>query len=167
LKVYSISKPAFWAISILILALPVSRHWNVLTRGERSTGQVGNFVITEHEHRLGNSHLEMASEIRFSTGDSVILTHGPPGYEMTYGKEVTIMYKKEDPSRHVMANFAGFYLYNYTALVIIILVFWAAFYMSFNYYRKKVKTGTKSPSKSPYAQKKGRDPRDRARKLKA
>ena len=41
MKVYSISKWAFYGICLLILFLPVSRHWRLLLGGATARGEAG------------------------------------------------------------------------------------------------------------------------------
>ncbi|MEN8155502.1 MAG: hypothetical protein ABFS10_01005 [Bacteroidota bacterium] len=137
MKVYSISKPAFWGIVLLILLLPPSRHWKLMFGGERTTGTVGEFAPMWHEAYFEGQVLEHASEVFFTAGDSICMTHGPINYPLTYGKKVIVIYKRNNPSKSCIVTFSALYHTNYSVLLIIILVVWLAFYLSYNRYRKK------------------------------
>jgi len=136
-KVYSISKWAFWAICLLIIILPVSRHWKLLTSGEKAQGTVTGFVIHKEDVLVGESELYYASEIVFDVDGTPQSTYGPANYPYKNGRKIKVFYQEDNPSENCIATFSGFYLDNYTVLPIILLVLWTAFYMSFNNYRKK------------------------------
>lgn len=150
MKMYSISKWTFRGICLLILALPVSRHWRLFSAGKKATGKIGEFVLLVHEPRIGERTVQYASEVTFHAGDSVCMTHGPFGQEMTRGKTVGIIYDPENPSRNCLLTFSSFYLSSYTILPVLLLVLWGAFYLSFNYYRKSSRSGSRTPAYSPY-----------------
>lgn len=139
MKVYSISKWVFRAICLLILALPVGRHWVLLTTGKKATGTVHSFVLTTRKNIYGNKELVYRSEIRFEVNGLEHHAYGPLNYEYLPGRTITLFYKRSDPSRYCIATFSGFYLGNYTILPIVFLTVWAAFYMSFNHYQKRMK----------------------------
>ncbi len=145
MKVYSISKWTFWGIVLLILLLPVSRHWKLLIGGERTTGTVSKFTLYKHETYMGENVLIQVSEIYFQVGDSTIVTHGPADYELAPGRTVTIRYNPNSPSMNCIVTFGAFYLTNYTVLIIILLATWLAFATSYNRYRKKTKPGQRKP----------------------
>lgn len=161
MKMYSISKWAFWGICLLILALPVSRHWRLFSAGDKATGTIGEFVLLVHEPRIGERTVQYASEVFFLAGDSVCLTHGPFDQEMTTGETVSIIYDPENPTRNCLLTFSSFYLSSYTILPVILLVLWGAFYLSFNYYRKNSRSGSRTPASSPYRKRNSgsRDPK--------
>lgn len=139
MKVYSISKWVFRAICLLILALPVGRHWVLLTTGKKATGTVHDFVLTTRKKIYGDKELVYRSEIHFEVNGQEHLAYGPLHYEYAKGRTITLFYKRNDPSRYCIATFSGFYLGNYIILPIVLLTVWAAFYMSFNYYHKPMK----------------------------
>ena len=66
MKVYSISKWAFRGICILILLLPVSRHWKLLTIGGRAAGTATQYTSRIVEDIMGARGLVQASEIEFT-----------------------------------------------------------------------------------------------------
>jgi len=137
MKVYSISKWAFRGICILILLLPVSRHWQLLTTGKRATG-----TVTEYVRRMEDSRYPVeASEIEFLVEGQVRKAYGPANYEYDQGRNLRIIYDPKDPSRNCVASFSGFYLSNYSILPLMLITVWYAFYLSFNNYRKKRKGG--------------------------
>lgn len=150
MKVYSISKATFAAICLLILSLPVSRHWKLLSTGGRADGEVGRYVLIARETANGRKILSHASEIWFLAGDSTMMMYGPDNYEYRQGKKVRVIYDKGDPDRNLVVTFAGFYLTNYTTLIVVLMVVWLAFYYSFNSYRKKSRIGTREVASSPY-----------------
>ena len=139
MKVYSISKWAFRGICILILLLPVSRHWQLLTTGSRSTGTVTQYTARIVENIMGERDLEQASEIEFEVNGVVHKTYGPNNYEYDEGRTLKVFYMRKDLSRNCVATFSGFYLSNYTILPFILITVWYAFYLSFNNYRKRMK----------------------------
>ena len=148
MKVYRISKWAFGGICLLIVLLPVSRHWKLLTTGERTTGKVSAYVYRMEENKSGEGYLVKASEIEFEVNGVIQNTYGPDNYEYKTGRSLTIFYNQKDPSHNCIATFSGFYLSNYSVLPLILITFWYAFYLSFNNYRKKMKT-PKFKSKPP------------------
>jgi hypothetical protein len=139
MKVYSISKWAFRGICLLILLLPVSRHWKLLTTGGRTTGTVTQYTARIVEDIMGERDLEQASEIEFKVDGVVHLTYGPNNYEYDVGRTLKVFYTQKDPSHNCIATFSGFYLSNYTILPLILITVWYAFYLSFNNYRKRMK----------------------------
>ena len=139
MKVYSISKWAFRGICVLILLLPVSRHWQLLTTGSRTTGIVTQYTARIVEDIMGERDLEQASEIEFEVNGAVHKTYGPKNYEYDVGRSLKVFYMRKDPSHNCIATFSGFYLSNYTILPLILITVWFAFYLSFNNYRKRMK----------------------------
>lgn len=137
MKVYSISKWAFRGICLLILILPVSRHWRLLTTGEKAAGTVIHYTLTAKEDIAGNKKLFYASEIQFDADRERHLAYGPMNYEYTPGRKVIVFYDRKDPSSYCISTFTGFYLNNYIVLPIILLTVWIAFYLSFNNYQRK------------------------------
>ena len=137
MKVYSISKWAFRAICLLILILPVSRHWRLLSTGDKARGTVTEQVVRKKEILGKETEAGFASEIQFAVDGRNYQAYGPLNYEYTLGRTIMVFYNQEEPSQNCIATFGGFYHNNYTVLPIILLVLWAAFYMSFNNYRRK------------------------------
>lgn len=151
MKVYSISRWAFYGISFLILILPVSRHWDLLVRGKTATGEVRQFDRILLERRFGEDQVEMASTIEFETGGITYTTRGPQNYEYRPGRMVKVRYDPKDPRRNCILTFSGFYLHNYTILPLILMTLWGAFYLSFNNYQKKKRSQrSATPAASPY-----------------
>jgi hypothetical protein len=151
MKVYSISKWAFGAICLLIIILPVSRHWKLLATGDKAQGTVTGFVMHKEDVLVGESELYYASEIVFYVDGNAQSTYGPANYPYKNGRKIKVFYQEDNPSENCIATFSGFYLDNYTVLPIILLTLWTAFYMSFNNYRKnqsfrKVKYGGQEKS---------------------
>ena len=149
MKVYSISKWTFRAICLLILLLPVSRHWQLLTTGGRANGIVTQYTVRIVEDIMKERDLEQASEIEFEVDGVVHKTYGPRNYEYDVERNVKIFYMQKDPSHNCVATFSGFYLSNYTILPIILLTVWYAFYLSFNNYRKRIKKPSGRPARRP------------------
>lgn len=149
MKVYSISKWAFRAICLLILFLPVSRHWQLLTTGERTKGTVKEYTVRIVEDIMKERDLEQASIIEFEVDGVIHKTYGPRGYEYETGRSVTVFFMPKDPSHNCVATFSSFYLTYYTVLPIILLTVWYAFYLSFNNYRRRMKMPKGRPSQPP------------------
>ena len=144
MKVYRISKWAFGGICFLILLLPLSRHWKLLLRGERTRGTVT--LYTRH-YEVGKDHTRYsvkASEIEFQVEGITYTTYGPANYQYEKGRHVPVYYSPKNPDMNCVATFSAVYLTNYLAIPIILLMVWYAFYLSFNNYRKRIK-GQKGP----------------------
>lgn len=144
MKVYSISKWAFWGICLLIVILPVSRHWKLLTTGERVEGTVTGMVMHPGEARVTEPEIYYLCEIVFEAEGKLYKTYGPRDFEYTPGKSIRVYYDRDNPSRNCLFTLSGFYLNNYTVLPVILLMVWGAFYLSFNNYRKKQRFKKKS-----------------------
>jgi hypothetical protein len=140
MKVYRISKWAFGGICLLILLLPVSRHWKLLTSGERTRGTVRAYVYRMAENMGGEPYPVEASEIEFEVDGVIHKAYGPANYEYKQGRTVRIFYKQADPGENCVATFTGFYLNYYAVFPIVLLAVWYAFYLSFNNYRKRMRT---------------------------
>ena len=137
MKEYSISKWAFRGICVLIIILPVSRHWRLLTGGDHAMGTVTGFVMHAEDNLVGESEVFYASEVSFQVDGREHKAHGPANYEYKTGRKIRVFYDPGEPSQSCLFTFSAFYLDNYTVLPIILLVVWAAFYLSFNNYRRK------------------------------
>lgn len=142
MKVYRISKWTFYGICLLILILPVSRKWKLIVDGTRTKGVVSRYHLVPRETVNGKMTLNYASEILYTVEDSTYTTHGPVNFEYEYGREVRVIYETGNPSNSCILTFYGFYLSNYSALPLVLLVLWAAFYLSFNNYSKAASTGS-------------------------
>jgi hypothetical protein len=157
MKVYSISKWAFYGICLLIIALPLSREWKLLARGEKSTGTVVAYRMVLHKPRFGEQELVYVSEVRFRAGDSTYITQGPFEFEYTMGRSVPVRYEPDDPTHNCLVTFSALYLTYYTVLPVILLMLWGAFYLSFNNYVKRSgKAKSHLPASSPYTRAGGR-----------
>lgn len=154
MKVYSISKWTFFGICALILSLPLSRHWRLITMGETATGTVKEFVMTVHENIAGGKEIRYASEIQYRAGDSTYIASGPEGYEYEAGRSIKLRYNPDNPSEHCLLIFSGLYFNDYFILPLVLITVWLAFYLSFNSYtRKKRKRYTGDLAFSPYKSK--------------
>ena len=139
MKVYRISKWAFWGICLLIVMLPVSRHWKLLTSGERARGTVRAYVYRMAEDVGGERYPVEVSEIEFEADGVIHKAYGPANYEYKKGRKVPVFYNRDDPGENCVATFTGFYLNYYAVFPIVLLAIWYAFYLSFNNYRKRMK----------------------------
>jgi len=137
MKVYSISQWAFVAICLLILILPVGRHWKLLTTGSKIQGTVTQMTAITRKILGKQTQYGHASKIEFVVEGQTYMAHGPLNYEYDSGRRVMVYYDENEPSYNCISTFSGFYLDNYTVLPIILLVLWAAFYMSFNNYQRR------------------------------
>ena len=139
MKVYRISKWAFGGICLLILLLPLSRHWKLLLKGERTRGTV---TLYARHYEVGKDHTRYpvkASEIEFQVEGVTYTTYGPANYQYEKGRQVPVFYNPEKPEVNCVATFSAIYLTNYLAVPIILLMVWYAFYLSFNNYQKRIK----------------------------
>ena len=142
MKVYRVSKGAFAGICLLILTLPVSRQWKLISSGERAKGRVSQFTLIAHEDMAGVKEIRYVSEILFEAEGQEHKAFGPSGYEYKKGRNIRLIYDPDDPSEYCLLTFTGFYLSNYMVLPIVLLVVWAAFYLSFTSYTKRRKEKT-------------------------
>ena len=147
MKVYRISKLAFGGICLLILLLPVSRHWKLLTTGEKTNGIVSGYGYRMVEDITGERYPVEASEIEFEVDGILYKTYGPTSFEYNSGRTLTIFYNPKDPAKNCVATFTGFYLNNYMILPIVLITVWFAFYLSFNNYRKRMKMPKGRPAR--------------------
>lgn len=137
MKVYSISKGAFFGICLLILMLPLSRQWKLITGGVRSSGTVTQFVMIVHENFTGEKEIRYVSEVEFNTEGKTYKAHGPSGIEYREGRSIKLFYNPADPTKNCLLTFTGIYLNNYLVIPLVLLIVWAAFYLSFNSYQRK------------------------------
>jgi len=91
------------------------------------------------ENGAGEGYPLESSKIEFEVNGTIHTAYGPANYEYKRDRKVTIFYAQDDPDKYCVATFSGFYLSNYTVLPVVLLVFWYAFYLSFNNYRKGMK----------------------------
>ena len=136
MKVYPISKGMFWAVFILILVLPVSRHWYILAAGRRTVGTVQAYEPMHEVDRMGHHTTRWSSRIHYRVGDSIYVCYGPENKKLEAGKTIPLIYNAKHPSRYAILTFSGFYLNYYTILPVVLLALWTAFYTSF---RKRVR----------------------------
>ncbi|MDF1576733.1 MAG: DUF3592 domain-containing protein [Bacteroidales bacterium] len=139
MKVYRISKWAFGGICLLILLLPVSRYWQLLATGDRTTGTVTRYVMRMIDKLPGQSYPAEVSEIEFQAEGVVYRAYGPVNYEYQDGRRLTVIYRPNNPAENCVFTFTAFYLDNYVVLPIILLTLWYAFYLTFNNYSKRSK----------------------------
>lgn len=149
MKVYRISKWAFGGICLLIVLLPVSRHWKLLISGERVSGTVMAYVYRMAEDVGRERYPVESSEIEFQVDGVSHKAYGPVNYEYKKGRTVSIFYNPDDPAENCVATFSGFYLNYYAVFPIVLLAVWFAFYLSFNNYRKRMKMPHFKSGKSP------------------
>lgn len=159
MKVYSISQWTFFGICVLILALPVSRQWKLLSSGKKTTGRVTEFSMVVRENMAGEREIQYVSKLEFKAGDRIYEAYGPAGYEYAAGREVKLKYNPADPTEHCLLTFSAFYLNSYLVLPLVLITVWGAFYLSFNSYSKN-KGGRQSREVafSPYGPRKKRNP---------
>ena len=160
MKVYSISKWTFIGICLLILALPLSRQWKLITGGERATGTVTDFTMIVHENIAGERDIRYVSEVQFKADGKTHRAYGPSGYEYDVGRSIHLIYNPADPSESCLLTFSCIYMNSYMILPIVLIIVWAAFYLSFNSYSKKKRMrSTKEVAFSPHkARKKAHAP---------
>jgi hypothetical protein len=90
MKVYRISKRAFLGICLLILILPVSRHWKLLTTGGRTTGTVNQTEMRIVETIGDEKEILFQSEIEFLVNGAAYKTYGPANFEYQPGRSVPV-----------------------------------------------------------------------------
>jgi hypothetical protein len=150
LKLYSISKVVFWTVMVLILLLPLGRHWRLLSFGESVEGTVKEFTRHKAVDFFGEGQLIEANEVHFPVGDSVVITFGPVDHAMEVGEKIPVYYNQKDPSENVLFNFTGLYFTSYSILPLILIFVWWAFYLSYNNYHKEKRGKSRTPASSPY-----------------
>lgn len=161
LKLYSISKLVFGTVILLIILLPVSRHWRLLSTGVRTEGIVQDYLRHVDLDMFGEHKRTWASELNFLVGDSLFVTLGPVDHEMEKGKTIMVYYNPRDPSKNCLFNFVSFYYTNYSILPLILLVVWYAFYLSYNNYRREKPGKSHTPASSPYTPFRRSKPKDK------
>ena len=139
MKLYSISKLIFWGVMVLIVLLPLGRHWRHITFGERSTGTVMEYSSYFGENLYGEKEVFYASKIQFNTADGLVEIRAPTDTELKMGREFTVFYQAKDPSKNCILNFACLYTTSYSILPLILIFVWWAFYLSYNNYHKDKK----------------------------
>ncbi len=149
-KLYSISKIIFWVVMLLILLLPLGRHWRLLAFGERTTGKVAAYIYHKKTGLLAEDQLVEASEVYFRAGDSIVKVFGPDDYLLEPGKSIRVYYSPRNPSDHVLFNFACLYMTSYSILPLILIFVWWAFYLSYNNYHREKHGESRTPASSPY-----------------
>lgn len=132
MKVYSVSRQTFWLVFGLILIIPLSKNWWLMSTGETTRVTVGPFEHYTEYNRLGGHHLRGGNLMEFQAGGKTLAFYGPKNYEMREGRQVRIWYDPEDPSRHVVFTFVGLYNSGGGMLSLGLLILWGAFYLSFN-----------------------------------
>jgi len=140
MKVYSISRWAFYGICLLIIVLPVSRYWELILRGRTAEGVVLKYERFLKKRRIGEDRMENASTVAFSCEGTTYTTRGPLNYEFRQGRTVKVRYDPEDPAHNCILTFSGFYLNDYSILPLFLMIVWGAFYLSFNNYHKRKST---------------------------
>lgn len=150
MKLYSISKILFWTVMLLILLLPLGRHWRLLSFGERTTGKVENYTYYKKISMMGEDQMVEAAEVHFTVGDSIVKVFGPDDYFMELGRSIPVFYSQRDPSHHVLFTFACLYMRSYSILPLILIFVWWAFYLSFNNYHREKHGESRTPASSPY-----------------
>lgn len=136
MKTYTISGWTFAVVCLLILALPLSRKWKLIIRGEKAGGVVSAYRPVVKEHADDSKTLDYASEVLFRAGDSTYVARGPESIRYKQGRRVTVLYDPEDPGRNSILTFSALYLSDYSALPLVLLILWGAFYLSFNNYSR-------------------------------
>ena len=135
---------------VLILLLPLGRHWRLLTFGERTTGTAMEYTRHKKLNLYGEALLIEATEVHFMAGDSLVKTLGPVDYAIEPGTRVRVYYNPKDPSDNMLFSFACLYLSNYSILPLILIIVWYAFYLSFNNYHRDKYGESRTPASSPY-----------------
>ena len=162
MKIYPISMWAFYGICFLILLLPVSRHWRLIAQGKKVQGTVTGYTARHRELGDGHVAMEYASEIVYTVGDTTYRTYGPTDLEYREDRKVPVLVDPGEPSRGITLTFSAIYLNLYSAVSVVLLILWAAFYLSFNSYSKRTRDrgardsrdsrgeGTRDLASSPY-----------------
>jgi len=150
MKVYRIPPLLFWVIFLLVLLLPLSREWKLLIWGQSAGGTVAE-SYERVDLRAGRKHwVEELPVVEFRVGDQLYKAYGRSNHHYEAGRRLTVRYDARDPSVNSIMSFQHFYLRPYSALMIILLVLWAAFATSFNSYsRRKLKGFSKLGGNSP------------------
>lgn len=125
-----ISKAQFIVITALFILLPFTVHWKLLIFGEKTVATVvGHKQISTNDSTsiLGSSQYSI---IRFEAEGEEIEFSGPSDLVYEPGTEITVYYKKGNPQKHIMFNFAGLFLDLKTVIPFVLLILWFAFYFS-------------------------------------
>lgn len=131
----NISRKQFLIITLLFTLLPFSSNWRLLLFGERTTGIVEQHKLTSP--MFNNS--ERYSIIRYQAEGQDYLIYGPEDVIYPVGKEIKILFRKNKPSDYVMLTMAGMLITDKTAMFIVLIILWLAFYLSVRETQKKRK----------------------------
>lgn len=127
---FRISKIQFWAITLLILLLPISSKYKLILFGSKAEGT----VIAHQKVATGFSRLsgyDTYAVIEFKTDSVTVRMYGPENFEYKINDKLTVFYNKQNPKQCMVFNVA--YLYTSSSAIIpyVILLIWIAFYLSF------------------------------------
>lgn len=151
MKTYRISRRTFVIVTILIMALPVSRKWRLILNGKKANGVVTDYRPVVRKNTDDTKTVEFASVIHFRAGDSLRMAFGPQGLKYRTGRTVGVLYDPDNPDKNCILTFTGLYLSDYSAVPLILLIFWGAFYLSFNNYSKFARNKcSRDLASSPY-----------------
>lgn len=135
---------------VLIILLPMGRHWRLLSFGERTTGIVQEYKRVKKQDLFGEFHLAEASEVHFIVADTLVKAQGPYDLELEPKKSITVFYQSSDPAESCLFHFGCLYMTSYSILPLILIFVWWAFYLSFNNYHRDKKEKSHTPASSPY-----------------
>lgn len=121
-----ISTSRFWIITILIILIPIYGNWKLLLNGKKADG----VVVTIEKESIGQL-FSYYSIIQFKAGQETINLRGPENVEYAIGREFKVLYLPKDPNQAILMTIKGIYLNRYTAVSIVLLLLWMAFYLSF------------------------------------
>lgn len=126
---FKISRLQFWAVTLLILLLPLSSKYKLIIWGERTIGRV-----IEHKKVVGGrlSGHDTYSVIQFKTDSVTVRMYGPENTVYKLGEPITVFYNRDNPEDCLILTFAYIYTGRSAIIPFVLLLVWIAFYTAFN-----------------------------------
>lgn len=125
-----ISRAQFWAVTVLLLLLPIASKYKLLILGERTEG-----VVVAHEKVSpalpGLDGHDTFAVIEFRAGSKVIKMYGPENFAYSLGDRLTVYYNREHPKECMVLNLAALYASSHAIIPWVLLLLWIAFYSAF------------------------------------
>lgn len=134
MRIY-IRKSMFYLILVLIALLPLSKKSGLLISGKRTTGTVVDYGMIDHY----KTHSQV-SVISYTVSGTEYFAESPLDVIYDLGKQVTIIYDKDDPTRYTLLTITALYSGQGLVLALFVLIIWMAFYLTWgakNLPRKK------------------------------
>lgn len=125
---FKISRLQFWAVTLLILLLPLSSKYKLILWGEKTVG-----TVVDHK-KVGFGRLseyDTYSVIQFNADSKSVRMYGPENTIYELGDSITVYYDKRKPENCMILNFSYIYTGRSAIIPFVLLLVWIAFYNAF------------------------------------